>query len=77
MSEDPATNAPRPTAAEVQEVIAGLEQYRDRIASNVMEMAKKLKLSKKQATENLANHPEIADINAKIQNLRDRLGSGN
>lgn len=62
------------SAEEVAEIIAGLEQYRQRIIDEMLEMAKRVKLPKKQVMAQLENHPEIAKIDAFLENIRSRQG---
>ena len=67
MAESTATPA---SVAEIEQVIAELEQYRERVVSEVLQMAKKIKLSKKAATEHLGENPEIIQIDAALEKLR-------
>lgn len=60
----------QPSAAEIEEVITELEKYRERLVNDVMKMAQKVKLSKKAAMEHIKKHPEIAKIDAALENLR-------
>ncbi|NEP01790.1 MAG: acetyltransferase [Symploca sp. SIO2E9] len=57
---------------QVEEVIAGLEQYRERIINDSLEMAKKVKLPKKQVMAKLEQHPEIAKIDQALKNVRSQ-----
>lgn len=70
MSEQMATSA---SQAELKEAISELEQYRDRIVHDILEMAQKLKLPRKKAEKDLENHPEIARIDAILEQLRSQL----
>ena len=72
MSEQVATPA---STEEVQELIIELEQYRERLVNELSQTAQKIKLSKKKAEKNLAQHPEIAQIDAALVQLRQRIGS--
>ncbi|MBE9115642.1 acetyltransferase [Lusitaniella coriacea LEGE 07157] len=63
------TNSPT-SREEIESVIAELEQYRERIVESVMQMAQKVKFSKKKALKDLENHPEIAQIDAALAQLR-------
>jgi hypothetical protein len=58
------------SAAEIEEVIVELEQYRERIVNEMLQMAQKAKFSKKAAIKHLSQHPEIARIDAAIERLR-------
>ena len=68
------TQAPA-SAEEVAEIIAGLEQYRQRIIDDTLEMAKRVKVPKKQVMAQLENHPEIAKIDAILEDIRSRQGA--
>ncbi|MGK7901322.1 MAG: acetyltransferase [Hormoscilla sp.] len=66
----------KPASAEdIAEVIAGLEQYRQRIIDDGLEMAKRVKLPKKEAMAQLAKHPDIIKIDANLERLRSRQGA--
>ncbi len=61
---------------EIMEVLTEFEQYRERLINETMETAKKAKLMKKTVMAQL--EPELAKIDAIIQNLRMQLeGVGN
>ena len=60
------------STAEINEVIAELELYRERIVNEVLEMGKKIKLSKKAITAHLENNPEIAKIDAALTALKNQ-----
>ena len=60
------------STAEIDEVIAELELYRERIVNEVLEMGKKIKLSKKAVTAHLENNPEIAKIDAALTVLKNQ-----
>jgi len=66
------------TAQELAEVIEEFEQYRERLLNDTLQTAQRAKLSK---TKTLAQlEPELAKIDAILQNLRDRqaaLTTGN
>lgn len=64
------TGAAAPSAEEVAEVIAELEQYRARLVEDFMTAAKKAKLPKSMATAKLKTHPEILKIDASLAQLR-------
>ncbi|NEO33637.1 MAG: acetyltransferase [Symploca sp. SIO3C6] len=57
---------------EVEEVIAGLEQYRERLINDAMKMAKQVKLPKKQVIAQLEQHPEITKIDQALENIRSQ-----
>ncbi|MEL7476814.1 MAG: hypothetical protein AAGJ55_11385 [Cyanobacteria bacterium J06555_12] len=59
-----------PSAAEVAEVIAELEQYRERLVEDFMAAAKKAKLPKSLAVSQLKQHPEVVKIDASLAQLR-------
>ena len=58
------------TAQELAEVIEEFEQYRERLVKETMETAKRAKLPKTKVLSQL--EPELAKIDAILQNLRDR-----
>jgi hypothetical protein len=58
------------TAEDLAEVISEMEKYRDRLLNETMEAAKKAKLSKKATMAKL--EPQLADIDAKLQLLREQ-----
>lgn len=72
MSDHSGTNAAALQAQEIEEVIADLQEYRQRIVNDVMEMAKKVKLPQKAVTGHLAQHPELARIDAMLEDLHSR-----
>eukprot|EP00181_Compsopogon_caeruleus_P003146 CAMPEP_0184682064 /NCGR_PEP_ID=MMETSP0312-20130426/5589_1 /TAXON_ID=31354 /ORGANISM="Compsopogon coeruleus, Strain SAG 36.94" /LENGTH=145 /DNA_ID=CAMNT_0027133375 /DNA_START=43 /DNA_END=480 /DNA_ORIENTATION=+ len=59
--------------AEIQEVIDGLKQFRQRIVADATELAKKVKTSKKKLEESLSSHPDILKIDASIVQLESEL----
>jgi hypothetical protein len=61
------------TAAELTEIISELEQYRERLVHDTLEMAKKAKIMKKQAMTSL--EPGLAQIDANLEALRHRLAA--
>ncbi|NES83404.1 MAG: acetyltransferase [Moorea sp. SIO2B7] len=67
MSENVQTKA---SPEEIENVIGELEQYRQRIVDDSLEMAKKAKIPKKEAMKHLEGHPEIAKIDAALAQLR-------
>ncbi|WP_019507793.1 hypothetical protein [Pleurocapsa sp. PCC 7319] len=58
------------TAEELAELIVEFEKYRERLVNETMIAAKKAKLSKKATMEKL--EPQLADIDAKLQRLREQ-----
>jgi hypothetical protein len=58
------------TAVELAEVIAELEQYRDRLVNETMTTVQRAKLPKAAALARL--EPELAQIDAALQNLREQ-----
>lgn len=69
---DPTTEQPQDqtTAHELAEVIAELEQYRERLINDTMNAAKRAKLMKSAVMANL--EPELANIDATLQQLREQ-----
>ncbi|AUT02565.1 hypothetical protein CLI64_20435 [Nostoc sp. CENA543] len=66
------------TPEELTEIISELEQYRERLVNDTLSMAQRAKVMKAQAMAYL--EPNLAQIDAQIQALRDRqaaLSSGN
>jgi len=63
---------------DLAELIVEFEKYRDRLVSETTEATKKAKLSKKATMGKL--EPQLADIDAKLQRLREQhanLSAGN
>jgi hypothetical protein len=58
------------TPQELSEVIAELEQYRDRLVSDTLAMAQRAKVMKTQAMANL--EPSVVQIDAMLQTLRQK-----
>ncbi|MEM6612526.1 MAG: hypothetical protein AAF652_09770 [Cyanobacteria bacterium P01_C01_bin.72] len=63
------------TASDLAELIVEFEKYRDRLISETTEAAKKAKLSKKATMAKL--EPQLADIDAKLQRLREQQATLN
>ena len=61
------------TAAELAELIIEFEKYRERLVNETMTTAKKAKLSKKATMAKL--EPQLAEIDAKLQRLREQEAS--
>ncbi len=55
---------------ELTEIIAELEQYRERIVNDTLAMAQRAKIMKSQALANL--EPNLAKIDATLQILRQQ-----
>lgn len=58
------------TAEDLAELIVEFEKYRDRLVNDTVEAANKAKLSKKATMAKL--EPQLADIDAKLQRLREQ-----
>jgi hypothetical protein len=58
------------TAAELTEIIAEMEEYRERLVQDITEAAQKAKLTKSQMTAAMA--PDLELIDSKLQQLRDQ-----
>ncbi|NEO83942.1 MAG: acetyltransferase [Spirulina sp. SIO3F2] len=56
----------------ISEAIAELETYRQRIFDDALDMARKLKLSKKATLAQLEKNPEVIEINRRIAVLQER-----
>lgn len=56
----------------ISEAIAALEAYRQRIFDDALDMARKLKLSKKATLAKLEANPEVIEINRRITALQER-----
>lgn len=66
------------TAEDLAELIVEFEKYRDRLITETTAAAKKAKLSKKATMAKL--EPQLADIDAKLQRIREQqanLKAGN
>lgn len=72
MSETVEANNSAPTTQEIEEVIKELEQYRERIVNETIEMAKKVKMPKKKVMANLEQHPELSRIDEALKELRSQ-----
>lgn len=64
---------PQDTPEELAEVIAELEQYRDRLVNDTTTMAQKAKILKAKMMANL--DPDLQKIDAALQELRDRYAA--
>lgn len=58
------------TAEDLAELIVEFEKYRARLIDDTVEAAKKAKLSKKVTMAKL--EPQLADIDAKLQRLKEQ-----
>jgi hypothetical protein len=58
------------TPEELSEIIAELEQYRERLVNDTLSMAQRAKLMKAQAMAALG--PSLAQIDANLEVLRER-----
>jgi hypothetical protein len=58
------------TATELAEVIAEMEEYRERLVQDITEAAQKAKLTKSQMTA--AMSPDLELIDNKLQQLREQ-----
>lgn len=68
------TQANQPVSLEeIESIIVELEQYRERLVNDALQMAKKAKLSKKVAMEHLQGNPEIIKIDAALEKLRPQV----
>lgn len=63
------------TAEDLAELIVEFEKYRDRLVKETTEAAKKAKLTKKATMAKL--EPQLADIDAKLQRLREQQANLN
>jgi hypothetical protein len=71
MSDNPETSTPpQDTAEELAEVIAELEQYRERLVNDTMTMAQRAKVLKAKVMANL--EPDLQKIDTTLAELRDR-----
>ncbi|HIK37503.1 MAG TPA: acetyltransferase [Geminocystis sp. M7585_C2015_104] len=61
--------------AEIEAVIVELEQYRQRLINDIINMGKKIKLSHKKVEQNINEHPEINKIDQILKQLRAQIGS--
>ena len=59
--------------AEIEAVTVELEQYRQRLVDDIVNMGKKIKLSKKAVDKNITEHPEIANIDKMLETLRAQV----
>ena len=60
---------------ELSEMIAELEQYRERLVNETLAMAQKAKIMKAQALSHL--EPSLAEIDVQIQGLRQQQAALN
>ncbi|MEH2249195.1 hypothetical protein [Nostoc sp.] len=69
------TTTDNPTAQDVAEIIAELEQYRERLVQETMETAKRAKLMRVNVMAKL--EPELAKIDSALQELRNQQAALN
>jgi hypothetical protein len=65
------TTTQAPTAEELQEIIAELEKYRDRLISDMTEAGKKAKMMKSAVMQHL--EPELQAIDTRLETAREML----
>ena len=64
------TSITEATPQELTEIIAELEQYRERLVNDTLTMAQRAKVMKSKALSNL--EPQLAQIDATLQALRQQ-----
>jgi hypothetical protein len=64
------TSLDQATPEELSEIIAELEQYRDRLVSDTLSMAQRAKVMKTQAMANL--EPSVVQIDTMLETLRQK-----
>jgi hypothetical protein len=70
-SQNPTVSAEKPvTAEELAELITEFEQYRERLVSETLAVAKRAKQPQKKAMAQI--EPELAKIDTALQHLRQR-----
>jgi hypothetical protein len=75
---EPTTPSLPPTDADLVEMIAELEQYRERLVNETLETAKRAKLMKSAVMAQM--EPELATIDTALEQLRQQraaLAAGN
>ncbi|WP_287272831.1 MULTISPECIES: phycobilisome protein [unclassified Okeania] len=70
MSETIEANTSTPKVQEIEEVITGLEQLKERIVNDTIETAKKVKMPKAKVMAKLEQHPELSFIDKTLKELR-------
>lgn len=71
MAETPELNSiDQATPEELTEIIADLEQYRERLVNDTLSMAQRAKITKAKAMANL--EPNLAQIDVQLQALRQQ-----
>ena len=58
---------------QIEETILELEKYRQRLVEDIVQMGKKIKLSKKKVEQNINAHPEIVKIDGILEKLRSSV----
>ncbi len=59
---------------EIKAVTAELEQYRERLVNDILNMGKKVKMSRKNVDKHISQHPEINKIDSVLEQLRSQIG---
>ncbi|NEQ74943.1 MAG: acetyltransferase [Okeania sp. SIO2C9] len=72
MSETIEANTSTPTTQEIEEVIKGLEQLKERMINETIEKAKKVKMPKAKVMAKLEEHPELSFIDKTLKDLRSQ-----
>lgn len=72
MSETIEANTSTPTTQEIEEVITGLEQLKERIVNDTIKEAKKVKMPKAKVMAKLEAHPELSFIDKTLKDLRSQ-----
>lgn len=60
---------------EIDELLEGLQQYRQRTVDDTEAMARKAKIPKGEVRSQLENHPELKKIDALLEDLNARRGN--
>jgi len=64
------TSEPTTQEQEIEEIIKGLEQYRERIINETLKHGKKVKIPKAKVMAKLEQHPELSKIDQALNELR-------
>ncbi len=65
--------ANQPASTEdIKAVTIELETYRQRLIDDIIQMGKKIKMSKKKVEQHINNHPEIQKIDLVLEQLRSQ-----
>jgi len=65
-----ATSIEQASPQEITEIIGELEQYRERLVNDTLQMAQRAKVKKSKALTNL--EPQLAQIDGMLQTLRQQ-----